>query len=262
MPRHAIPYIVLIFLLPFHTNPQLFGQVNTEKMRNNEAERGFQHTVGFGLGLLAGNSDQYKVSGNYRLDWLSARYYSFLIVNYERGKSGGEIFSDKGFVHTRITRDLSERWIAEIFGQREFNKMISLKDRQLAGGGMRYEIRRIGNTETDQKSKFVLGLGTGLMYEREITSSPKDNRTLVRSTSYASIHRQLDDRISFITSTYFQAALKHRSDFRILDESMLTVSLTKSFAFTASFIFRYDHEPPPDVKRYDVSLTNGIHVRF
>lgn len=240
----------------------LYGQVNTEKMRNNEADKGFQNTVGFGLGILSGNSEQYRISGNYRLDWLSTHYYSFLVINYERGKSSGEIFSDKGFVHARVTRDITDRWIAEFFGQKEFNKMISLEDRRLFGTGLRFEIRKMDTEQSDRSQKLVIGLGSGLMYERENTTTPKDINSLVRSTNYASINWQLPNRLSLTSTTYYQIAVRRASDFRILDESVLNFFINKTFSFNTSFVYRYDHEPPPDIKKYDTALTNGINVRF
>lgn len=235
------------------------AQVNTEKMRNYEADKGFTNSIGFGFGFLSGNSDQYRISTSYRLDWLTKNYYSFLTINYERGESGGELFSDKGFIHARITRDLTDHWIAETFTQKEFNKLISLNDRQLFGGGMRYEIR---NIDTSRTQKQVFGLGSGLMYERESTSDPKEKKGLVRSTNYFSMRWQLDDRITFLSTTYFQLAIRNRSDFRVLDESSLSFAINKSVNFFTSFNLRYDNEPPPAVKNYDITVNNGINVRF
>lgn len=248
------------FFLGLFCSGFLSAQVNTEKLRNFEADKGLHHTTGFGFGLLAGNSDQYRVAVNYRLDWLSTNYYSFVIVNYERGESGGSLFSDKAFVHTRVTRNITDAWIAEIFVQKEFNKLISLNDRRLLGSGLRYEIRKIDTAAISQR--FVCGLGAGLMYEREHTRAPHDIQTLVRSTNYMSLAWKLDDRVSFFSTAYFQIAYKHASDFRVLNESAFAFSVMKNLSFLASFNLRYDHEPPPSVKKYDLALTNGLNIRF
>lgn len=250
-----LSFIVLV------TVDQMRAQVNTEKMRNYEADKGFTNSIGFGFGFLSGNSDQYRISTSYRLDWLTKNYYSFLTINYERGESGGELFSDKGFVHARITRDLTDHWIVETFTQKEFNKLISLNDRQLFGGGLRYEIRAM-DTSRSRTRKYVVGLGSGLMNERESTSDPRDKKVLARSTSYLSIKWQFDDRVAFYSTTYLQSALRKRTDFRVLNESSLTFAISKTLSFLTSFNLRYDNEPPPDVKNYDLAITNGITVRF
>jgi putative salt-induced outer membrane protein YdiY len=255
--RNYYFWCVILLLLVIAQN---FAQVNTEKLRNNEADKGFQNTIGFGFGLLSGNSEQYRILGNYRLDWLSTNYYSFAVLNYERGKSGGKVFTDKGFIHARVTRDLTDRWIAEVFGQKEFNKMISLKDRQLAGGGLRFEIRKLGKESTEQK--LVVGLGSGFMYEIETTTAPKDIHSIMRSTNYTSINWQMIDRLTLTSTTYFQISVKRRTDYRILDESALSFNINKTLSFNTSFIYRYDHEPPPDVKKYDMTVNNGVSVRF
>lgn len=238
----------------------VYGQVNTEKLRNFEAKEGLQNTAGFGLGFLAGNSEQYRITGQYRLDWLVSHYYSFLIMNYERGKSGGELFSDRGFVHARVGRDLNNDWILEAFAQKEFNKLISLKDRQVIGGGLRYEIRKSDTSETPQK--ILLGLGTGIMYERELTTEPAQKKKLVRSTNYLSLTWFAHNGLSFSSTTYFQMDFRQSSDFRVLDESSLAFSITKSLSFITSINLRFDHEPPPDIKKYDIAVTHGINVRF
>ncbi|MBL7995726.1 DUF481 domain-containing protein [bacterium] len=251
-----------IILLVFAIVPrQLFGQVNTEKLRNYEAQKGIQNTAGLGFGFLAGNSDQYRVAANYRLDWLTTNYYSFLILNYERGKSGGDLFTDKGFLHARATRDLSASWIAEAFFQKEFNKLILLKDRRVVGAGLRYEIRNI-DTVLGRQQKLFLGVGAGLMHEREITTDPHDKKTLVRSTNYVSLTWKPDVRMAFSSTAYFQMDIQRSSDYRLINESSLSFSITKAVSFLTTASLRFDHEPPPDIKKYDLSVTNGITVQF
>lgn len=256
--KSGVLFIFLSFLV-FVPSEQMRTQVNTEKMRNYEADKGLTNSIGFGFGFLSGNSDQYRISTSYRLDWLTKKYYSFLIVNYERGESGGELFSDKGFIHARITRDITDHWIVETFTQKEFNKLISLNDRQLFGGGLRYEIR---NIDTSQTRKYAFGLGSGFMYERESTSDQRDKKVLIRSTSYLSIRWQLDERVTFLSTAYLQLAVRKRSDFRVLDESTLSFEINKTLSLLTSFNLRYDNEPPPAVKNYDIAVTNGINVRF
>ncbi|KAB2878956.1 hypothetical protein F9K33_11360, partial [bacterium] len=73
-PLHTYAELILLFFV--FVPGQLFGQVNTEKLRNYEAQKGFQNTAGLGFGFLAGNSEQYRVAANYRLDWLTTNYYS------------------------------------------------------------------------------------------------------------------------------------------------------------------------------------------
>lgn len=254
-------YAEIILLIFVFVPEQFFGQVNTEKLRNYEAQKGIQNTAGLGFGFLAGNSDQYRVAANYRLDWLTTNYYSFLILNYERGKNGGDLFSDKGFLHARITRDLSASWIAEAFFQKEFNKLILLKDRRVLGAGLRYEVRNI-DTSLGRPQKLFLGVGSGLMHEREVTTEPSGTKTLVRSTNYLSLTWKPDTRVAFSLTAYFQMALQRSSDYRLINESSLSFSFTESLNFLTALSLRFDHEPPPDIKKYDLSITNGITVQF
>ncbi len=250
--------IGIILLWCIHTS--LSAQVNTEAMRKYNAQRGFHNSAGLTATLLGGNSEASSISGNYRLDWLTKNYYSFGTVNYQRGESNGKLFSKKGFVHIRTARNLTEEFILEAFVQKEFNDFLRLKDRTLEGGGLRYEIFQ---TDTmARRARLIFAVGVGGMWEDELLKDQAGRTRQIRSTNYASIRYQPSDQIAVVSIGYYQASIKRRGDYRALNQSMLTLAITKAISFNSTFNFRYDHEPPRGVKKSDRELIQGIQVNF
>lgn len=47
-------------------------------------------------------------------------------------------------------------------------------------------------------------------------------------------------------------------DFRFFDEISLVLELNKNLGIYFSFVYRYDNRPPSSLKRYDISLKNGV----
>jgi len=255
--------LLLFFLAASIFSPHLRAQVNTESMRKYNAEPGFHHTLGLNLSLLSGNSDVLMTRGNYRLDWLSTNYYSFFVASYQRGKSNGDLFANKAFAHLRTSRNVSDHFLVEAFGQKEFNDFLKLKDRQLLGAGLRYELYVNADSGRRDRPRIIFAAGAGAMGESEkFNDLASENTRLVRSTNYLSIRWNLDDRLYFTSTGYLQFAFRRLKDYRILNDSSLAFSINRHLSFSTLFNFRYDHEPPSGLKRYDLELTNGFSLSF
>lgn len=244
----------------FHAVMPLAAQVNTENMRRFNAKTGFAHSISFQLGYVSGNSDVSNFSTGYRVDWLTENYYSFAVANYQRGESRGKLNVRKGFVHVRVSRNITDVWIVEAFGQKEFNDFWRLADRQLGGSGLRYEL---AGRDSANRVRSVIAAGSGLMREYEKLKKPLDQTiTQWRSTSYVSVIVALSKGVDLSSTAYAQIGLRRPSDYRLLNESRLSVQLWKNLSFGTTFRFRYDHEPPTGVEKRDIELTNGIAISF
>ena len=198
-----------------------------------------------------------------KIKFISARWRSF---QYVRGIQSDKVFINKGFVHLRHVHKLNRKvfkW--ELFVQKEFNDFILLLDRNLIGGGIRTTI--VWNETGVKKSKnyrFIrLYLGNGLMGEKEtLDTSPVFETKIIRSTNYLSLRWQTAERVAMDIVSYFQFHLSNVNDYRVLFQGSFGFNITKSLVFRASLNLRYDSEPPLDVKKHDLELTNGIGFSF
>ncbi len=258
-----LPYkIMKAFLGLLVLTGSLSAQVNTERMRKWEAERGWSNELGVSLSSYGGNSRLFLLNGSYRMDWVGLRTYSFVVGNYVRGTSGGDVILHKGFAHLRLQRSLAAHWKAEAFAQAEFNDFILLRDRRLAGAGFRYELFG-ADTNTVKPRPLHVNVGSGWMAEQEAFSEgAKDDTRWVRSTNYLSVRWNVDSKTFLHAVGYFQAPLTARSKYRVLLESSAGVGINKILTVVATWNYRYDRDPAAGIKRYDYVLSNGVTVSF
>jgi putative salt-induced outer membrane protein YdiY len=249
-----IKLTLILFVLTF----QLYAQVNTERMRKEISEEGLYGDLSAALSLKSGNSEYYSVKGDFRIDYLINSNDFFIVTNYEFKEGNNKKIVNKGFAHLRGVIELSKLLDLEIFTQKEFNEFILLKDRTLFGSGLRY------NLSGGDFSPLKLFIGSGLMYEKEVYNLQQNNISseLLRSTSYLTANWKLNDKAALILIFYAQPALKNISDIRLLTDSSMRFTLSKSLAFFTTLNYRYDSEPVGNLKKFDLEITNGINFSF
>jgi len=256
--KYFILFILLV-LIPGLSN----AQINTEKLRKKSIEPGFSGNAGFEFGLNSGNSNYLSLDGNLRLDYLINNLDFFLVSDYEYKEGNNQKIIDQGFTHLRCDITLSEKTFLEFFTQKEFNDFISLKDRNLIGSGLRFNILKINSKKEDSQSIDIY-LGIGAMFENEVFNAQpfKITKNLIRSTNYLDFYWEPDTLIKFSLVNYFQPYVSSFNNFRWLADAVLNFSVSKTFSFVTHFTLRYDNKPVIKIKKYDLELTNGISVNF
>ncbi len=238
-----------------------YSQVNTERFRKEYDKTGIYGNISLAAGLASGNSEFVKVKGSSRIDYKGNDLNFFLIGNYEFQEANDAKVVNKGFAHLRSVVSLSQIFFLELFLQKEFNHFILLEDRNLAGTGLRTDLIKLFTGSRD--SLFEIFLGTGLMFENEkynIPVSPQTN--LFRSTNYLTFKWTITNTVSFITINYFQFDVEKFHDFRFTSDSGIDFVITKNLEFNSSISYRFDNEPVPCVRNFDLELSNGITFSF
>lgn len=262
------------YLPIFALGSLLWGQINTEAMRKADLTPGLHTDLNLDFSMLAGNSNLLRIKTGLRFDYLKGAAHSFLVSSFQQGSMIEEYFVNKGFVHLRRTQSLRGRLFVEGFLQKEYNEFIRLKERNLAGGGLR--IRWL-EARTDEKETSVLNLytGMGFMWEQERIRNAKDYadalKDLLRSTNYLFISWTPDERILLQATTYIQPDAHRLSDFRVLVDGALAFSITGKLMVAIKLNVRYDKDPPivlekdgseRRIKRHDIELTSGLAYKF
>lgn len=242
----------------------LWGQINTEAMRKGDLLPGLHTSLNLDIAVVAGNSNLSRIQTNIRFDYLSGTTHSFLVSGFQNGRQGQDntLFIRKGFVHLRQTRAIGSIFYLEGFLQKEFDRFIRLKDRNLLGGGLRIHLLETSTIE-ERESSIKLFTGLGFMWEQERIDVPENSLTnILRSTNYLVIRWEPDTRVLLQLTTYFQPDVERFSDFRVLVDGGLVFALTDRLTVSIKFYTRYDHEPPKSVKKYDIELSNGLTYNF
>jgi hypothetical protein len=81
-----------------------------------------------------------------------------------------------------------------------------------------------------------------------------------RWSNYVNVRVRLSETSYIRTTGYVQPRLDAFADVRILNETRLSVAITKRVSLQIRFDLYYDSRPPDNVEDLDVALRNGLSV--
>ena len=227
-----IVYCVCLFSLCGFASAQV-NIFNPETMRQMELEPGWYNNVALNLTVHSGNTDLLTLKTRFRSDYLVGTYHTFVMANLQQGRKDGKSFIDKGLIHLRGVRSVSQIMAIETFVQKQFNDFILLQDRNLAGGGIRIAPLG-GRAKSENDGAFKPYIGIGAMWENEVINESQAGQietNILRSTNYVTGTWRIDERLTAAATSYYQFHPKSVSDFRILFEGNIGFRLTRKLAF-------------------------------
>jgi len=176
------------------------------------------------------------------------------LTEYNLNKCSGSDFVNAGAQHFRYNYKFKDYFIGELFTQFQFNKVLEVKFRWLLGAGPRI---RIVNTKP-----FMMHIAALYMYEHEeLYNSDLINRNH-RMSSYVAFTYKIHENLSLINTSYFQPKINDFSDFRVLSQSDLKISISKHFSFLLSYLYTYDTFPATGVPKNTHYLGNSLTYEF
>ncbi len=202
------------------------------------------------------NSRLFQMDGASVMQFKNKRLNDILMIlaSGDLSRSGGNQFTNAGFLHTRYNRKVSEIFRWETFQQVQYNQVLGFQFRSLTGTGPRLKWLR--------KDNAFSYFGTLYMYEYEepaSTDNPIERNH--RLSTYLTFNIKLPKiGIEIVSTTYFQPDLTERSDFRVLNESALEFSITKKLAIRTTFSFLYDGKPVNNISPRAYNLSQGFSL--
>lgn len=238
------------------------AQINTEKFRRYSAQEGFVFNTKFLFGYSAGNSQYISLDGTFRLDYNGKKNNAFIVANYEYKETEAAKVVNKGFIHLRGVRPMSQTLSMEGFLQQEFNEFLLLEDRKVVGSNFRVRLLDL-LSKKDSITSFSSYLGTGIMYEHEVynvqeTESLTSTYNSLRVNTYLTFDLSLSNRINLWAVGYFQPNLVSLNDFRTVVETGLEILIIGRLFLTMDLSYRYNNQPVGDVSKYDLVFKNGL----
>ena len=247
--------LFITFTFPIHAQVNVF---TSETMKQMQLKAGWYNSINVDLAYNSGNTELLTLRTRFRTDYLSKTFHSFVFGSLQRGRKDGDLFTDKGMAHARMIQNITNSVLVESFVQKQFNESILLNDRNLVGGGLRFAF---GSPTSWVNSYF----GTGVMWEHEkIDDSIKGEivTRILRSTNYINWTTQLEDHISTSATAYYQVSVSKISDFRFLFEGSVSFNLTEKLRFPFRMNYRFDNQPPSDIRKHDLEIFNGLSYTF
>ena len=239
----------------------LLAQINTEAMRSENVTDGFINKVNVDFGIEKADAEVIELTAAYRVDYFNPTgLHIFFILNYENGyeqEKGLEKNQvvNKGFGHLRMTKMISSKLFFEVFTQFGFNDFLLMKDRKLAGGGLRYKM-----VSNDRMNTF---LGIGLMQENEIYDIVNEpEKKLLRSTNYLRWNINIAKNTELYNTVYYQFSSSDINDYRLLYDGSIDFSVNENLSFFIELNYRYDNDPHGNMGKSYIQLNNGIEFTF
>ena len=244
-------YILLFAFLPLLTWGQI---VNIEDRRGTFSDSiGWHENLNLAVALNKNKKTVTSISGTFQIEMLHRKRLFLSISKFNFVKAGGEDFVNQGFQHLRFNRFVNENLQFETFAQIQYNTLIFIRLRALAGTGIKFRfINR-------PKQKMNLGLAGMYEYNEEIDNITRND---IRVSTYFSMALKLSDTATFSSTTYFQPRWDKISDYRLSTDSTLRFKFLGNVDFVVSFNLTYDSRVPGDFVKTIYALSNGISYRF
>ncbi len=264
MLKHFTSYLTVIVALVWLCPLVAEAKINTEKYRKYYSDDvGFIFNMKTTFTAKAGNTEYTAYTGTGRVDYNGNTFDTFLVGNFEFKNTADKKVENQGFLHLRGITHITERATWEVFLQRQYDEFIDLNSRNLAGTGLKYRvIEHIAGA--DSSKSLDVNVSLGVMYETEEYDVDAGivSKELWRSTNFISVDWLIKKKLSLTGVLYYQPAFKNFKNYRIASELGFEFALARSLHFIVDFTWRYNNLPITDVKKYDLSVQNGIRIEI
>ena len=246
-----------LFLIPVVLG---FFSIAQAQVLNIERERIVTDTTGWsGTGKLTlnliNNIQQFTEIGvKAHVQYKTDRSLWLALSDYEVIKSDESDFSNKGLQHFRYNYKINELLTAEGFAQVQFNKVLNLNFRGLAGAGMRFKILKM--------DKLRLYSGLAYMYEYEEPYEEYPVEYNHRMSTYLSLTYRMNENFSLVNTVYYQPRIDYFADYRISNNLDIILKITKRMSYVMSLEYSFDNKPMPGIPDNIYSLKNSLVFDF
>jgi hypothetical protein len=259
--RLAVLLVFFLVLIPRSAE----AQVNAEALRSNLRKNPKFLWIEGALVGRAGNTQTTTFSGALFSGLTSEPHLFFTRVSADYGEARGIRNISRWLAHARYNYRITWLLAFEALAQAQHDRFRRIGVRDLYGIGPRFNI-----ITRDDLEVFA---GTTYLLEHEvITDLPnaavgtpgavQSNELWNRSSSYAGLNVKIAPIVDASTVTYIQPRFDKPSDFRILSDSFIAVTITKMLSARVSGSVWYDNDPPLGVKTYDVEVKNSLVLKF
>lgn len=245
----------LIFLF-FIAQNSLFALVTIAPVEIGEHPGIFTQTA-LSLETKRGNSEKDNYKGSWRTTYDSnTSFVTWLEFSGEYGKSNNKRDTNKLFSHIRhIHKTPLENLNMELFAQVQDDEFKLIKNRTLAGAGMRYKFLSIFD-----KDKAYLGFGG--MYERINYSSDDPRENNARISSYLAYTIDFNEKSKLSYTLYYQPLIEDFTDYVNVHTLELKLSIIEKLYLQFTLGYEVDSTPANDVKKYDFTQNTSLIFEF
>jgi hypothetical protein len=237
----------------------LFSYSGFAQVINIESKRFFKDTNGIiGRGDLNFSINRnvqriYTGGINLHVQYKHFKHRILAISDLMVIKAGDQDFVNAGYQHFRYNYLWYKRLTIEAFVQGQYNRVLLLNSRYMAGAGPRLKIYRTDN----------MRIYTGLMYLYEIQN--QNNDSLISGNNRLSYYLTFNfdfQKLDVSSTTYFQPKLGDWTNYRIATDTNVEIEITTHFNLRSGINLLYDTRQPLRVPALTFLLRNGLAYKF
>jgi hypothetical protein len=260
--RYSKGFLILFVFLFFSS--LLAAQVNTEQYRRYyDEDKKFMFNFKSTFEIKSGNTEYSSFKGVGRIDRNGKVLDAFVVGEFEYKRTDEKNLTNEGFLHFRGIWSFSKWANWEFFVQQQYDEFIDLNSRSLVGTAIKFKPIQY-RSKGDTTQTIDVGLSFGLMGEREEYDLRPDIRVidLWRSTNFITIDWLAREKLNLTGLLYYQPAFSDFSNYRIAAEAAFEYALARQLYVVFSINYRYNNKPVTEVKKFDLTVENGIRVEF
>ncbi|MEZ4957456.1 MAG: DUF481 domain-containing protein [Saprospiraceae bacterium] len=255
MKRVYFLYFALLFLSHQAINAQI---VNIEERRIKGTN---DSTFWYGSLRLGANISKVKdqvlqFNSTGHVQYKKGRSLTLLLLDGNFLRAGNRDFQEAAFSHLRFNYKLKEWLVTETFVQAQYNKLLLINLRALAGAGLRFQLLK------SQDGKQRIYGGTAYLFEKNQYTDEIPNKNWHRLSSYISFTFRPSEGVTLVSTTYFQPTLSDVANYRLSTEWRLDTPLGKKLSFFSNFTFSRDKSLPDGAPRSVYAWLNGLAYKF
>lgn len=218
---------------------------------------GFNTKIATSLETKKGNTDKENYKAVLRVAYdNNTSHVTWMELSGEYGEVNNEQDTGKAFGHLRhIHATPLEHFNFELFAQLQEDEFKLIKNRSLAGAGVRYELFSLLDND-----KFYFGLGG--FYEHVTYTSSDPNESNARMNSYLAYSLNFGDKSRFSYTLYFQPKFSDFSDYAKSHAMELRLVVYEKLFLQLNLNYDVDSEPAIGVKEYDFMQTTSLVLEF
>ncbi|MEZ4874235.1 MAG: DUF481 domain-containing protein [Flavobacteriaceae bacterium] len=225
-----------------------------ESLRKVTDTSGWSGAMNLNFELKRNTNDFVSLGSNIHLQYKMEKHLVLFKNDVSFEKIEGENFDNSLVSHFRYNYRFHERIAWEAFLQGQYNKINLINFRGLLGTGPRFKLT---NSE-----KYKCYLGTLAMFEYEEVDDGTPYQRNFRGSTYFSFSLYPSDRVSLVSTTYYQPKLDAFSDYRISSETALLVTLFTNFGLQINYLFTYDAFPAIGIPKSQYKFNTGFTYSF
>lgn len=231
--------------------------VNIETLRKPSDSTKWSGSVSLDISLTKNVNDLFQITNKAYIQYNDKTNLWLFVNDLNFQKAEGFDLVNRGTQHLRYNRKINKTLTWEVFGQAQYDAISQISFRGLAGTGPRFKL--------NPNKKYRFYVGTLVMFEYEKATDIVVDRVQedIRGSIYLSFSLYPTDKISIISTSYYQPKFEAFKDYRISSNTSLLFEIYKDLAFKTTFNYFFDAFPvSTNIPKTQYELTNGLLYTF